>query len=220
MRMAKIAGGAVDGGKEALLYDWKWRNLGTFAEIPAPVHLVSGLLIEGNITLWYAPSKTGKSRMLFGMLKSLSPGGPPFCGLTLPNMPALLFTEEPPNVVAERVRDYAIPQYATHIANEASALAMKPEDFAEVVYQAYQHNGAGFGLIAVDTIGPFVNCGDWNDFSSTTAAMAPIRQLARRLPKVAILLLHHQNKAGGTDWNSALGSTALTANADQLSPHG
>ena len=94
---------------------------------------------------------------------------------------------------------------------------MKPEDFAEVVYQAYQHNGAGFGLIAVDTIGPFVNCGDWNDFSSTTAAMAPIRQLARRLPKVAILLLHHQNKAG---WSHRLEQrirpTALTANADQL----
>ena len=197
-------------------HDWQWRNLADFADIPAPVHLVPGLLIEGNVTLWYAPSKTGKTRMLFGMLKALSPGGPQFCGMDLPNLPALLFTEEPPTVVGERVRDYQITREGMHIANEAAALAMKPEDFAETVRQAYQENGAGFGLIAVDTIGPFISCGDWNDYSATTAAMAPIRQLARDLPKVAILLLHHQNKAGGGDWTGALGSTALPANADQL----
>ena len=68
-------------------------------------HLYSGLLIEPEYhSAGMRPSKTGKSRMLFGMLKSLSPGGPPFCGLTLPNMPALAFTEEPPNVVAERAK--------------------------------------------------------------------------------------------------------------------
>ena len=38
--------------------DWQWRDLGTFADIPAATHLVNGLLIEGNITLWYAPVKT------------------------------------------------------------------------------------------------------------------------------------------------------------------
>ena len=196
-------------------YDWQWRDLGSFAEIPAPVHLVNGLLIEGNITLWYAPSKTGKTRMLFGMLKSLAPGGPQFCGMDLPDVPAMLFTEEPPNVIGERVRDYAMPT-GIHLANEAAALAMKPDDFAETVWREYQANGAGFGLIAVDTIGPFINNADWNDYASTTAAMAPIRQLARSLPGTALLLLHHQNKAGGADWNSALGSTALPANADQL----
>ena len=197
-------------------YDWLWRDLATFTDIPAPVHLVNGLLIAGNITLWYAPSKTGKTRMLFGMLKSLAPGGPPFCGMDLPDLPALLFTEEPPNTIGERVRLYEIPASGMHIANEAAAMAMKPDDFAETVYEAYQTNGAGFGLIAIDTIGPFINCGDWNDYGQTTAAMAPIRQLARSLPGVAILLLHHQNKGGGTDWATALGSTALTASADQL----
>ena len=197
-------------------YDWLWRNLATFADIPAPVHLVKGLLIAGNITLWYAPSKTGKTRMLFGMLKSLAPGGPQFCGMDLPDLPALLFTEEPPNTIGERVRLYGIPAAGMHIANEAAALALKPDDFAETVYRAYQTNGAGFGLIAIDTIGPFINCGDWNDYGQTTTALAPIRQLARSLTEVAILLLHHQNKAGGEGWGGALGSTALTASADQL----
>ena len=196
--------------------NWLWRNLADFADIPAPVHLVDGLLIEGNITLWYAPSKTGKTRMLFGMLKSLAPGGPQFCGMDLPDFPALLFTEEPPNVIGERVRDYQIPVAGMHLANEAAALAMRPDDFAETILQSYHANGAGFGLVAVDTIGPFINNADWNDYASTTAAMAPLRQLARQLPKVAILLLHHQNKGGGSDWAGALGSTALPANADQL----
>ena len=197
-------------------YNWQWQNLASFADIPAPVHLVDGLLIEGNITLWYAPSKTGKTRMLFGMLKSLAPGGPQFCGMVLPNLPALLFTEEPPNVIGERVREYRIPAHGMHVANQAATLAMKPEDFAESVYQSFYANGAGFGLVAIDTIGPFISNADWNDYASTTAAMAPIRQLARQLPNTALLLLHHQNKGGGAEWNSALGSTALPANADQL----
>ena len=178
-------------------YNWQWRNLATFADIPAPVHLVRGLLIEGNITLWYALSKTGKTRMLFGMLKGLSPGGPQFCGMDLPNLPALLFTEEPPNVIGERVWDYQMPESGMHLANEASALAMRPDNFAETVYQGYQANGAGFGLIAVDTIGPFVNNADWNDYGATTATMAPVRQLARSLPTVALLLLHIRTRAAG-----------------------
>ena len=136
--------------------------------------------------------------------------------MDLPNLPALLFTEEPPNVIGERVRDYQMPESGMHLANEASALAMRPDNFAETVYQEYQANGAGFGLIAVDTIGPFVNNADWNDYGATTATMAPIRQLARSLPTVALLLLHHQNKGGGSDWAGALGSMALPSNCDQL----
>ena len=49
--------------------DWKWRDLGDFADIPAAAHLVNGLLIHGNITLWYAPVKTGKSRLLMGLTR-------------------------------------------------------------------------------------------------------------------------------------------------------
>ena len=35
---------------------WAWMNLADAADIPAPVHTVSGLLIEGKITLWWSPS--------------------------------------------------------------------------------------------------------------------------------------------------------------------
>ena len=43
----------------------------------------SGLLVEGKITLWWSPVKTGKSTALMAMLKALSPGGPEFCGMAL-----------------------------------------------------------------------------------------------------------------------------------------
>ena len=195
--------------------DWQWRDLGEFVDIPAATHLVDGLLIEGNITLWYAPIKSGKSRMLMGLLAAMSPGGPQFCGMGLAKSRTLLFTEEPPTAIGERVRDFSVPT-GSHIANQAAALAMRPDDFAEEVLSAYRTKGGDFGLIAVDTLGAFVNCGDWNDYTAAGAAMAPLRQLARSLPKVALLLLHHQNKAGGSDWAGALGSTALAGNADQL----
>ena len=175
--------------------DWQWRDLGTFADIPAATHLVNGLLIEGNITLWYAPVKTGKSRLLMGLLAAMSPGGPQFCGMDLADTRTLLFTEEPPTAIGERVRDFEVPA-GMHMANEASALAMQADDFAEEVYTAYQANGGDFGLVAVDTLSAFVSNSDWNDYAATGAAMSPLRQLARSLPRVAILLLHHQNKGG------------------------
>ena len=191
---------------EKVKRDWLWRDLGEFADIPEATHLVNGLLIEGNITLWYSSIKSGKSRMLMGLLAAMSPGGPQFCSMDLTTTRTLLFTEEPPAVIGERVRDFGVPT-GMHIANEAAALAMRAEDFAEEVLSAYTSNGGDFGLIAVDTLGAFVNCGDWNDYTATTAAMAPLRLVARSLPNVAMLLLHHQNKAGGADWAGALGST-------------
>ena len=205
--------GAPD--EDAVRHDWQWRDLGTFADIPPATHLVNGLLIEGNLTLWYGSIKSGKSRMLFGLLAAMSPGGPQFCGMDLEDTKTLLFTEEPPSVIGDRVRTFKVPA-GMHVANEAAALALRADDFAEEVYAAYQHNGGDFGLIAIDTLQSFINCGDWNDYGATSAAMSPLRQLARSLPNVAMLLLHHQNKAGGADWAGALGSTALAGNADQL----
>ena len=106
-----------------------------------------------------------------------------------------------------------------HVVNTASALAMPPQEFADEVQAVYEDVSGPdgpYGLIAIDTLGAFVNCRDWNDYTQTTAAMAPLRDLARRLPRVSILLLHHQNKAGGADWAGALGSTALAGNVDQI----
>ena len=48
-RMAKIAGGA-ESTKEPLLYDWRWRNLGTFAEIPAAVRIARTPSSHGYLT--------------------------------------------------------------------------------------------------------------------------------------------------------------------------
>ena len=148
---------------------WAWMNLADAADIPAPVHTVSGLLIEGKITLWWSPVKTGKSTALMAMLKALAPGGPEFCGMTLTPTPALLFTEEPPDTVGEKVRNFGIPHEAGHYFNSAAAMVMKPDDFADEVYRAYHDNGGGFGLIAVDTLAAFVNCQDWNDYSALPA---------------------------------------------------
>ena len=198
--------------------NWGWQDLGALKDTPAAKNLVPGLLIEGNLTLLYASVKTGKSRLLMGLLAALAPGGPKFCGMALKDTRTLLFSEEPPTVLGERVRDFGVPT-GQHIVNTASALAMPPQEFAdevEAVHRKESDQHGNFGLIAVDTMGSFVSNRDWNDYSQTTAAMSPLRDLARRLPRVAILLLHHMNKQGGADWAGALGSTALAGNVDQI----
>ena len=186
--------------------DWGWQDLGDLKDTPAATHLVNGLLVNGNLTLLYAPIKVGKSRLLMGLLAALAPGGPQFCGMDLKDTRTLLFSEEPPTVLGERVRDFGVPT-GMHIVNTAAALAMPPAAFADevrAVHKRVSDPRGPFGLIAIDTLGAFVNCKDWNDYTSTTAAMAPLRDLARSLPKVAILLLHHQSRRrlGGADHRS------------------
>ena len=103
-----------------------------------------------------------------------------------------------------------------HVINTNLGGARPAADFAEEVYRAYRENGGDFGLIAVDTIGPFVQCGDWNDYAGVGQVMSPLRELARALPSAGLLLLHHEKKSGGEGWGGALGSTALTGCADQI----
>ena len=195
-------------------HDWLWRDLGTFADIPAPVQLISGLLIEGNISLFYAPPKTGKTRLLFGMLKALAPGGPKFLGLDLPDVSALLFTEEPPAVIGERVRDYAMPT-GGHIANEAAALAMSlptsrrrlsgvPRTTAATsAYLPWMQSG----LLLTAQTGTIT--GGQGGFSAYPPACAR--------PAYSGLFINPPPKqGGGSEWAGALGSTALTGNVDQL----
>ena len=199
--------------EQATAIDWRYADLADFADLPMPEPLVNGLLYEGNITMLYGPVKTGKSRLIMALLKSLTIGGPAFCGMTLLPTKSLLYTEEPPAVVGQRVRDCQIPA-DNHMANQAAAIALPAADFAQEAYTACRVRD--FGLLIVDTLGAFINLQDSNDYTQTGAVMGPLRQLARMLPHTAILLLHHSNKAGGDRWASALGSTALTGQADQL----
>ena len=209
-----LAGSAPDTPSNHGPEDWGWRRLSEFTEFPKPTPVVNGLLVEGGLSLLYAPSKTGKSRFIMALLAALSPYGPTFCGMRLVPTPTLLFTEEPPHVLGERVATYNVG--GDHYSHEASAIAMPASAFAEQVYLAHHQLGGEFGLVIVDTLGAFVNVQDLNDYSQTGQAFGPLRQLARAMSRVAFLYLHHQRKAGGDGWDGALGSAALTGSVDQL----
>ena len=202
--------------EERVAHDWQWRDVGTFTEIEPPTPVVSGLLYEGGLTLLHAGIKIGKSTLLWAMIRALSPNGPQFCGMDLPNVQALIFSEEPPHIIGERARQFQIP-VACHYANEAAALAMPPDDFAASAYADYHKLGGDFGLIVVDTIGSFLNIQDFNSYSEGGKAMSPLRQLLRQLPSVAMLVLHHDNKGSTTEgFSKALGTTNFGGQADQL----
>ena len=195
--------------------DWQWRDLASFADFAAPTSVVSGLLIEGGLSLFFGPVKSGKSTLTMALLKALSPGGPEFCGLRLVPTSALVFSEQPPSVMGAHVREFGIPAGA-HMANEAGAISRPAADFANDVYKAYHENGAGFGLVVIDTLASFMNIQEVNSYGEVSSIMAPLRQLLVQIPNLAILMLHHLNKAGSEGWAGALGSTAMTAQSDQL----
>ena len=202
-------------GAEEGWHDWGWVDLGTLVDEPPRKFLIPGLLVEGGVTLLYGPTKVGKSRMLFGMLKSLSPDGPKFCGMEIPDAPTLLFSEETTADLGGRVRDFIIP-IGHHQVNTLGPSPKDADGFAEEVHHSYVTHGAGFGLIVVDTIGPFIKCENWNDYTMAGAALAPFSELSRALPKVAIMLIHHSNKGGADDFSSVLGSTVITAMPSQI----
>ena len=70
-------------------HDWQWRDVGTFADVEPPTAIINGLLYQGGLTLMHAGIKIGKSTLLWAMIRALSPDGPQFCGMDLPDVPSL-----------------------------------------------------------------------------------------------------------------------------------
>jgi len=187
-------------------------DLGASADLPAPEHIIPGLVIKGGTSVLFSKSGVGKSTLLYAMLRALATGGD-FLGQRVSRTRALLYTEDNQGVVSEQVKRFGIPR-GQHVSTASAPVAKSPDIFADMAAKDYRRNGGDFGLIVLDTIASFVRVQDTNAYGEVGDAMRYFRKLAQDTG-AGILLLHHVGKAGGDGNDAAIGSISFTAQADQ-----
>jgi hypothetical protein len=170
-----------------------------------------GYLARGGLTVLGAREKAGKSTFAWALVAALLTGTD-FCGRpTTPTpVPVVVLTEEPPATVVEKLERFGIgPDAPLSILTRADAPGRPSWD--DVVAAAVAEAGRiGAGLVVIDTLAFWAALPPdaENSAGAMTEALRPL--LAATGRGLAVLCLHHVNKAHG----ELRGSTAIGATAD------
>ena len=184
--------------------------------------IVEALLPSGAVTLVTGGPKSGKTTAMLAIMKCMEVGSP-WAGQEVEKGVAWVFTEEGSRSLSEGMRTCGIDAQTPHrFFQNSSRQALTWDD----ICQQAGNYAASLGevdpaaherpkLIIFDTFGSWVGTDDINDYAKLTKAFAPLQRL-RDQTGCAVVALHHQRKSEGGTIASALGSTALTAQADNV----
>ncbi len=162
---------------------------------------VDGLIARGTITLFGAsPKGGGKTTVMVHSLRWWLQMG----------LKIVYLTEEPRaawKLRLERFPELASPNLLVNAIPRAN-----PYRWARAIEQIQPD------VVVVDTIRRFLHAKDENDSASVAEALAPFVDLSRRLPRTAIILVHHTRKNFSRDVEIAdiAGSHAFVAEADTV----
>ncbi|BCW94683.1 MAG: AAA family ATPase [Fimbriimonadales bacterium] len=163
-----------------------------------PLLGTDGLIARGTITLLGAHPKAGKTTLLIHACREWLRLG----------LKVVYLSEDPQPVWRLRVGQF--PELAELILNAIPRA--HPERWAQAI-EATQPD-----LVIVDTIRRFLPARDENDSASVSTALAPFIDLAQRLPRTAIVLVHHtkKNLSPEGEITDIAGSHAFTAEVDAI----
>lgn len=175
-----------------------------------PEWLWQELLAPGSITLLAGKPKVGKSTLVYGVLGALAAGSP-FVGRATRRTGALILSEEPREAIAAKVARFGGHEH--HIADRAALRALP---WADQLSQAGGYARANdLGLVVVDTFADLAGLRgeEENDAGAVLGALDPIKREAEQ-GDLAVLLVHHQRKSGGSHGDGVRGSGAFTGGVD------
>lgn len=166
-------------------------------------------LAAGHRSLLVGKAKAGKSTMLFGLLGAME-RGQPFLDRPTTRTRAVVLTEEGESSVREKAGRFDLRDTECLLCDSLGRYS-----FAEALEYAVERAVAiGARLIVVDTYAAWARLpkeGE-NDAGVVLAAMEPVSKACSR--GLAVLLIHHANKAGTTVDDAVRGSTALNGAVD------
>jgi len=171
-----------------------------------PPWIWNGYITPGSLTLLAGKAKVGKSTLVYGLLGALE-RGESFVGRTTRKTTAVILSEEPEDTIAEKARRFGGGSHK--IITRAKARRLTWPQLVE--YAASHALDEGHGLIVVDTLAELAGLrgDDENDAGAMIAAIDPLRDAAVR--GLALLIVAHQRKSGGTHGEGVRGSNALIA---------
>ncbi|MDR7400545.1 MAG: AAA family ATPase [Armatimonadota bacterium] len=181
-------------GEAGVQVEWCWR----------------GYLPRGGVALLSSLPKTGKTVLIFHLLRAVLGGEAEFLGLRV-NLPdgarAALLTEEPEALVVSRLRALGLDSDRLLVAFKHRSQGRSLQD---LVREALDRGAA---LIVVDTLAAWAGLDDENDAARVEAVLRPVVSLVQERG-AALLLSHHLRKAAGADGTAHRGSGHLVALVD------
>jgi hypothetical protein len=182
-------------------------------QMPDREWVVESLIPTGSLSLLSGREKAGKSLFLIDLVASVA-GGEPFLDRETSAGPAmLLFLEDHPGDVRDRMRKRAqdqsqLPVYFLPADGSLADVRFSLTDGTSLGRLAETVERYQLRLLAIDPLRETHDLAE-NDADQMAPIIRPLRQLAHQL-NVAIVLAHHQNKSG-----ESRGSTAIRASVDQ-----
>lgn len=171
--------------------------------------ILPGMIAKGEVTLLGGREKSGKSTLLFALMRQMLDGGF-FLERSVLDCPVLYLTEEGPSTVAEKCKRFGVDG-GVFFCTRTACPAVPPLDdlVAQVERQAEQ---VGAGLVVIDTLAHWCGLaeGQENDASVMAGVVAKFHRLTAK--GLAVVLVHHLAK-GGLEFR---GSTAIPGGVDTL----
>jgi hypothetical protein len=174
-----------------------------------------GLLAAGSLTVLAGREKTGKSTLVFGLLRELlaEDEGTEFLDRPCKPTPVVLLTEEPDSAVAEKLRLFNLTSRTNlRLLTRSGLAAGRPRLREAVALGVEEARRTSAGVLVLDSFSFWSGLhGDAeNQAGAVQDAMHPL--LEATASGLAVLVVHHTTKATG----ELRGSTALGAAADVI----
>lgn len=179
---------------------------------PDPDWIWDGHFAAGFITLVGGRPKVGKSTVVYEAVDRLVRGdAEPFLGRALHPTDVVVISEEHAVTALAKLRD----SDRLHVLTREAAWPLPSwEDLLAAALAKAQRSGARLVLIDSFTFWAGMDSEAGQDASAVQARFNSLVAVARQ--GIAVVLIHHQRKAGGEYGDALLGSTAFGANADNI----
>lgn len=183
----------------------RWRS-------KAGTRYAAGYVEAGAVTIIGAAPKTGKTWLALGLVRAMQDSAP-FCGVPTAPGRVLYLTEETEAVFAPKLRRFGLERADLHTIHWPAVWTETttwPALAREIERQARKRK---VKLIVVDTLDKWVPGAEATD-TAAAAGIAPMKRWAAA--GLAVLIVHHNRKSGGTHGAGLRGSSALAGAVDEL----
>lgn len=172
-----------------------------------------GFLAKGHLTLLSALWKSGKSTLVSQLLKAVQ-GGSQFAGQVTNASKILILSEESEAMWARRREELNL-EIDCWITSRPIKKRLNYDEWINLLKKSADFcKENDIDLLVVDTLSGFWNVTDENNAAFVNSALLPINELLGK--NIAVLLIHHFRKSGGSEGVATRGSGALGSYADIL----